>query len=182
MNKKGKRKKYGQPSLRTYIISPPCCQDGATKETRRKRGRNTTKAQRRQHVPTRRTAQSESTRKIIQTKNSEKSEQHPRLHACKMIELTQDTSRQDEKRLKSPRSHDGRKTTHERRDNRNATREAYAITKDNKRESIVVEEKYANEVMAETKKKCEEMSESRFLRSRRMLGTADFQHTCDHRE
>ena len=72
---------------------------------------NTTREQRRQYVPTRRAAQSENSKNIPQNRNNEKSKPQPRLHACKMSELTQDTSRHDKKRLKSHRPHGrGKKT------------------------------------------------------------------------
>ena len=71
-----------------------------------------------------------------------------------MIKLTQDTPRQEKKRLKCPRAHGRRKTTYERRDKRDATRKAYATTKD-KAQGDSRRRKYANEVMAQKKKRPE---------------------------
>ena len=71
-----------------------------------------------------------------------------------MIKLTQDTPTQEKKRLKSPTAHGRRKTTYERQDKRDATREAYATTKDKARGDSR-RSKYANEVMAEKKKRHE---------------------------
>ena len=63
--------------------------------------------------------------------------------------------KKSKKRLKAPRSYGTRNTTYERRSRRDARRETYVTTKDNRGEAMDVERKYAHEATAEKKKRCE---------------------------
>ena len=137
MGTEWKTQKYVQPSLRTYT-SPPSCQDAATKEKRHKQGRNPTKEQKRQRAPTRRNAQRENTRNIPQTKNSEKGEPQPILQACRIIELTPDTPRQEKEKLKSP-GHMADERQHAKDKTSETQHEKHTQLQRIRREAIIVE-------------------------------------------
>ena len=66
--------------------------------------------------------------------------------------------KKSKKRLKAPRSYGTRKTTYERRSRRDAGREIYAITKDNRSEAMNVERKYAHEATAEKEEMPEQIN------------------------
>ena len=73
-----------------------------------------------------------------------------------MNELRRDVWRKNKNKLKGPRSYGTRKTTYERRNRRDARRETYATTNDNRSEAMDVERKHAHEAMAEKKKNAKE--------------------------
>ena len=97
-----------------------------------------------------------------QTPSRGKREKQTTTQITRMEDERTDATRLEtrQKTLKSPRSHSRQKTTYQRRDRRDATRETYANTKDKRRKAIVVE--------GNTRRKCHGGKAAEVLREKKV--------------